>query len=106
LKRNPDFLVSALRLVVLQRSNFGPDSLLAHLTCLVEGARRAADAGAVAVALLLQLILLLLDDPAAAVTGSPNFRCCAGLQSPSLLLELPSFNEEERPSIVFFCCLS
>ena len=93
---------------MLRRDYFGPDSLL-HLgdalDLLVEGARRAADAAADAVALLL-LLLLLLDDPAAAVTGAPRFRRCVGLPSSSLLLELPSSEEEDRLSIVFFGCLS
>jgi hypothetical protein len=68
------------------------------LDLLVEGARRASDAAPVAVALLL---LLLLGDPAAAVTGAPRFRRCVGLPSSSLQLELPSFKEEDRSSIVF-----
>jgi hypothetical protein len=74
------------------------------LDLLVEGARRAADVAADAVALL--LLWLLLDDPAAAVTVAPRFRRCVGLPSSSLLLELPSSEEEDRLSIVFFGCLS
>jgi hypothetical protein len=66
----------------------------------VEGARRAADGAAEAVALL--LLLLLLDGPAAAVTGAPRFRRCDDLPSPSLLLELPSSEEEDRLSVVFW----
>ena len=52
--------------------------------------------------------MLLLDDPAAAVTGAPRFRRCVGLPSSSLLLELPSSEEEDRLSIVFlaaYCSL-
>jgi len=74
------------------------------LDLLVEGARRTADAAADAVALL--LLLFLLDDPAAAVTGALRFRRCVGLPSSSLLLELPSSEEEDRLSIVLFGCLS
>jgi hypothetical protein len=70
----------------------------------VEDARRAADAAADAVALL--LLLLLLDDPAAAVTGAPHFRRCVGLPSSSLLLELPSSEEEDRLSIVYLAALA
>jgi hypothetical protein len=70
------------------------------LDLLVEGERRAADAAAGAVALL--MLLLLLGDPAAAVTGAPRFRRCVGLLSSSLLLELPSSEEEDRLSIVFW----
>jgi hypothetical protein len=74
------------------------------LDLLVEGAWWAADAFAVAVALL--LLLLLLDDPAAAVTGAPRFRRCVGLPSSSLLLELPSSEEEGRSSIDFVAALA
>jgi len=73
------------------------------LDLLIEGARRAADAAADAVALL--LLLLLLDDPAAAVTGAPRFRR-VGLPSSSLLLEMPSSEEEDRLSIVFLAALA
>jgi len=69
------------------------------LDLLVEGERRTADAAAAAVALL--LLLLLLDDPVAAVSGASRFRRCVGLPSFSLLLELPSSEEEDRSSIVF-----
>jgi len=54
----------------------------------------------------LLLLLLLLDDPAAAVTGAPSFRRCVGLPSPSLLLELPSSEEEDRSSIDFAAALA
>jgi hypothetical protein len=54
----------------------------------------------------LLLLLFLLDDPAAAVTGALRFRRCVGLPSSSLLLELPSSEEEDRLSIVLFGCLS
>jgi hypothetical protein len=73
------------------------------LDLLIEGTRRAADAAADAVALL--LLLLLLDDPAAAVTGAPRFRR-VGLPSSSLLLEMPSSEEEDRLSIVFLAALA
>jgi hypothetical protein len=66
-------------LVVLRRDYFGPGALL---------------------------LSLLLDDPAAAVTGAPRFRRCVGLPSSSLLLELPSSEEEGTWSIVFLAALA
>jgi hypothetical protein len=87
----------------LLRAGFD-DAFKGALDLLVEGARRAADAAADVVALL--LLLLLLDDPSAAVSGALSFRRCVGLPSSSLPLELPSSEDEDRLSIVFFGCLS
>ena len=75
------------------------------LDLLIEGTRRAADAAADAVALL--LLLLLLDDPAAAVTGAPlPTRWSAIVFAATLLLEMPSSEEEDRLSIVFLAALA
>ena len=52
-----------------------------------------AAAVTVALALLLLLLLLLLGDTVAPVPGAP---CCVGLSSSSLLLELPSNDDEEE----------